>query len=116
MVGVSPVNGKIFAFDIAQLPKLFSKTVELGEILFVTSQYADVPYALALLRPRRQRPRRRAAEQRDELASLSLDHLVGAGKHRRRESYANPVSSALVYDQFKNSRLLDWQFPRGCPM
>jgi hypothetical protein len=52
-VGIPPVNGKIFAFDIAQLPKLFSKTVELGEILFVTSQYADVPYALGLLRARR---------------------------------------------------------------
>ena len=71
LVGVSPVNGKIFAFDVAQLPKLFSKTVELGEILFVTSQDADAPYALGLLRARRERPRRRrAAEQRDELASL----------------------------------------------
>ena len=80
-------------------------------------EHADAPHPLALLRPCRERPRgRSAAEQRDELAPLSLDHLVGAGKHRRRESYANPVSSALVYDQFKSSRLLDWQFPRGCPM
>ena len=73
LVGVSPVNGKIFAFDVAQLPKLFSKTVELGEILFVTSQDADAPYALGLLRARRERPRRRrAAEQRDELAPLHV--------------------------------------------
>ena len=57
LVGISPVNGKIFAFDVAQLPKLFSKTVELGEILFVT----DAPYALGLLRARRERPRRRRA-------------------------------------------------------
>ena len=61
LVGVSPVNGKIFASDVAQLPKLFSKTVELGEILFVTSQDADAPYALGLLRARRERPRRRRA-------------------------------------------------------
>ena len=34
-----------------------------------------------LLRARRERPRgRRAAEQRDELAALSFDHLVGAGE------------------------------------
>jgi len=34
-----------------------------------------------LLRPRRARPRdRRTAEQRDELADASLDHLVGAGE------------------------------------
>ena len=38
-----------------------------------------------LLRARRERPRhRRAAEQRDELAPLSFDHLVGAGEQRRR--------------------------------
>jgi hypothetical protein len=36
-----------------------------------------------LLRPRRERPRGRAAEQRDEL-SPSLDHLVGAAEQRRR--------------------------------
>ena len=35
----------------------------------------------ALLRPRRQRPRgRRAADERDELAALSFDHLVGDGE------------------------------------
>ena len=39
-----------------------------------------------LLRTRRERPRcRRAAEQRDELAPLSLDHLVGAGEQRSAE-------------------------------
>src|SRR5215813_1486061 len=35
------------------------------------------PHTLALLRPRRERPRRRAAEQRDELAALQLrDHSM----------------------------------------
>jgi hypothetical protein len=29
-------------------------------------EHADAPHALALLRPRRERPRRRAAKQRDE--------------------------------------------------
>src|SRR5262249_40827907 len=33
---------------------------------------ADPPHALALLRPRRERPRRRAAEQRNELAAFHL--------------------------------------------
>jgi len=38
-------------------------------------QHADPPHALALLRARRERPRdRRAAEQRDELATL--DHSI----------------------------------------
>jgi hypothetical protein len=32
-------------------------------------EHADAPHSLGLLRPRRERPSRRAAEQRDELAS-----------------------------------------------
>ena len=44
-------------------------------------EHTDPPHPLRLLRPRRERPRRRrAAEQRDELAPLSFDHLVGAGE------------------------------------
>jgi hypothetical protein len=36
-----------------------------------------------VLRSRRERPRRRAAEKRDETpAASSLDHLVGAGEQR----------------------------------
>ena len=38
-------------------------------------EHADAPHPLALLRARRERPRsRRAAEQRDELAPLHVDH------------------------------------------
>jgi len=35
-------------------------------------QYGDAPHPFALLRARRERPRRRAAEQRDELAAVRL--------------------------------------------
>src|SRR5262249_41532583 len=38
-------------------------------VLGKTAQHADAPHALALLRARRERPCRRAAEQRDELAA-----------------------------------------------
>ena len=47
-------------------------------------EHADPPDTLRLLRLRRERPRcRRPAEQRDELAAYSLDHLVGAGEQGR---------------------------------
>src|SRR5262249_42437464 len=36
-------------------------------------EHADAPHALALLRPRHSRPRRRAAEQHDDLASPHVD-------------------------------------------
>jgi len=42
---------------------------------------ADAPHALArLLRARRERPCRRAADKRNETRVVSLDHLVGDGK------------------------------------
>src|SRR5262249_27651967 len=37
-------------------------------------EHADAPHPLALLRARRERPRSRAAEQRDELATSHLGH------------------------------------------
>jgi hypothetical protein len=43
-------------------------------------EHANAPHPLALLRPRRERPSRRAAEQRDELAALCMtgeEHCEG---------------------------------------
>jgi hypothetical protein len=39
-----------------------------GIVLVARHEHADAPYAVALLCSRRERPRRRAAEERDELA------------------------------------------------
>jgi hypothetical protein len=41
-----------------------------------SDQHADASYALALLRPRRERPRRRTAEQRDEVAALQPSYRL----------------------------------------
>jgi hypothetical protein len=39
-------------------------------VFVVRHEHADAPYGLALLRARRERPRRRAAEERDRLAAI----------------------------------------------
>jgi hypothetical protein len=51
-------------------------------------EHANAPHRLPLLRTRRNRPRRRTADQRDERTpgASSLDHLVGAGEERRWEA------------------------------
>jgi hypothetical protein len=43
-------------------------------------RHADPPHPLALLRPRHQRPRRRAAEHSDELSSSHEAPSLGIGK------------------------------------
>src|SRR5262249_29116708 len=52
-------------------------------------QHSDVSYSLGLLRPRGERPRRRAAEQRDELAAphsitSSASNCIELGTDRPR--------------------------------
>src|SRR5262249_28502591 len=55
---------------LESLPERRSTELSLRIVLRVEHQHADAPHLFALLRPHRQRPRRRsAAEQRDELAA-----------------------------------------------
>src|SRR5262249_54940560 len=57
-----------------QLPQLMQQcrnpSLRYRTILIRRHMHADAPHPLALLRPRRERPSRRAAEQRDELATF----------------------------------------------
>src|SRR5262249_19011159 len=86
-------------------------------------KYADGPHALALLRARRERPRRRAAEQRDELAPLhsitssarassvgGTSSTLAANRATRRTfpaSLTNPVVSVVGRNGLGLGRGLD---------
>ena len=72
------------------------------------NQHPNAPHPLALLRARRERPRRRrAAEQRDELARASFDHLVGAQQECLWDREAERLDGCQIDDKLELGRLLD---------
>jgi hypothetical protein len=58
------------------LPETLKITLRVRVVLGDSQQYGDPPHLVALLRSRRERPRRyRAADKRNELATLQLRKL-----------------------------------------
>src|SRR5262245_53398436 len=72
--GPANVHPRVAAVGPTQLREPLREPREVGlcvRIVFAPChQHADPPHPVRLLRARRERPRRRAAEQRDELASF----------------------------------------------
>src|SRR6516165_7610440 len=76
-----------------------------GVALGQSGQNTDPPHPLALLRPRRERPRgRRAAEQRDELAPL---HSIASSASASKRSGMVRPSVLAVFRLITNSNLVD---------
>ena len=46
----------------------------------------------------------------------SLDHIIGAGKQRRRNCQAKRLGRGEIDDKLKFCRLLDWDVARFCPV
>jgi hypothetical protein len=61
-IGPTQVRKRLRERKVATLP--------LRIVFVVWHEHADAPHAVALLRPYRERPTRRAAEERDEFAPL----------------------------------------------
>jgi hypothetical protein len=70
-VGRTVVEDEVLTFDVAELSQALSEGIEIGGVRCRGGrlQQTDTIDLARLLRPRRERPRRRPAEKRDELAS-----------------------------------------------
>src|SRR5262245_54791351 len=75
------------------LPEILKVTLRVRVVLGNPQQYRDPPHPLRLLRAHRKRPRRRrAAEQRDELAAA--DHSITSSA--RASSFAGTSSPSAL--------------------
>jgi hypothetical protein len=66
-------------------------------------QHADTAHPLALLRPRRKRPRSRATEQRDELAA---DHSITSSARASSAASTSRPSALAVYQEQRPANTL----------
>src|SRR5262245_32300531 len=89
--GPADVKARIAAVGPAQFRQPLDESGELSPppriALVRTQEHADAPHPLGLLRARRERPRGRAAEKRDERAALhsitsSTRPIIGSGTVR----------------------------------
>ncbi len=82
------VDPNVAAFHPPELLEFVSECGDEGPSLPVAlgkaHQHADPPHPLALLRARRERPCRRAAKQRDELAAAT--HSMTSSARSRKDS------------------------------
>src|SRR5262249_25416888 len=84
---------QVFALDIAGLPEAFAESPQRARIPFgrLRVEEADHWY---LLRPRRERPRCRAADQRDELAAFHS--ITSSARASRVGGMSRPSALAVV--------------------
>jgi hypothetical protein len=84
--------------------------------LLASRQNANPPHLFDWLgRYGTRQDHRRAAEQRDELASPHSITFVGAGEPRRRHGEVERLRGGQVHNQIEFGRLLDWKVGRLCP-
>src|SRR5207247_294067 len=129
---LSPAEGNVhvLAFDIASLAQALSECILDGRRFARRSHTQEPDHRdRSLLRARRQRPRRRAAKQRDELAASQLIELHsalpadcrisnwrGSVSGYRSVSQAGPRSAGSIAREMKSDRrsLVGYSLARHC--
>jgi hypothetical protein len=101
IAGPTGVHPHVATIGPTQVHKRLSErgvaTLRLGIVFVAPHEHADPPHPLALLRPRRKRPRRRrATEEGNELASSHVGVLLSPGLGR---SVANLARLLIGYIQ-----------------
>src|SRR5215471_11249438 len=96
--GPADVKARIAAVGPAQFRQPLDESGELSPppriALVRTQEHADAPHPFALLRACRERPRGRAAEQRDEVAAVHS--ITSLARSRNDSGIVKPSALAVV--------------------
>src|SRR5262249_20068254 len=106
--GPADVDPNVAALDPSELlepfPERCSSLLPFPVALGKSLQYSDAAYTLALLRARRERPRGRAAEQRDERAA---SHSIASSAMASSVGGISRPSAFAVFRLITSSNLVD---------
>src|SRR5262249_52542725 len=93
------IDAKILAFNPSQLTKSLDecRVIRLPRRIGrrAIHQHTDAPRAVSLLRPRRERPRCRAAEQRDEVAPI-VHSITSSARASNVAGTSSPSALAVL--------------------
>ena len=124
IAGPPKVDPHVAAFGPTQARKRLRERRDLslchGIVFVARLEHADAPYAVALLRPQRERPRRsHGAEEGEEVASshhvTSFNQLVRSQQEGFGDCEADRLRSDQVHRKSETDRLFYRNVSRSCP-
>src|SRR5215471_19464767 len=117
-IGPAGIDPQVAALAPSQLAERLCERGEPGLPLGIVRgdirEHANAPHSLDLLRACTERPRDRAAEQRDELTSSHVEHRHSRGASSGHGGPGRPVTAPAILGR-RMPPLCEYSPPQKCP-